>query len=92
MLLFNSTKFFYYFDTYGIFDVLNIFVSLITLFTLLIRGGNRLKLSEMERKSKRGKKGSSGRGNSKGKSKNLIQNDDDDDDEEVEVEDDDDDE
>ena len=77
VLINGSTDFFYYFVHYNVFEILSLLVSIITLFTLLIRGGYRIKFSELEGKGKKGKKDSEKGKKSKGKQKNLINDDDD---------------
>lgn len=87
------SRFYYPFSQYAVFSFLVMLVSLTSFFTLIIRGGRRIKFSELEAatesKSKNGK-GKGGKGNSsasksskdleKGKKKNnLIQEEDSDD-------------
>ena len=52
----SYTVFFYRFTQYSVFSFALLFFALITLLTLLIRGGRRLKFSEIE-KAMAGKKG-----------------------------------
>ena len=69
LVFINSyTNFFYYFVHYNFFEILIILVSIITLLTLLIRGGTRIKFSELEGKGSKGNKKDSEKGKkSKGK-------------------------
>ncbi|CDW87933.1 UNKNOWN [Stylonychia lemnae] len=82
--------FFYVFSKYSIFSFFLMIVSIITFFTLVIRGGRRIKFSELEKNMKGGKGGKGGSKSQKNSKKDiekgkkqskttLIQNDEEDD-------------